>query len=543
MNPSVRPRLFVLGLDGATWTVLDPLLANGHMPNLARAVREGARFILRSTLPPGSMAAWTSFLTGMNPGRHGIYDFVDKKPGSYDLDYVTARSVGAPTFIDIASQLGLRVVSLNLPITYPVWPVNGAMVGGILSPGGGNSWTYPPSLYRDIVAAVGEYTISVDISGLTDGGVQHFVSRIIATERTRFAAARYLLERFSPDLFLMNNYCLDTLQHQLWHFLDPKHPRHDPGRASMTHEFFVMIDQHIGWFLERLGPKDTLLIMSDHGFGPFHRRFDLTGWLAREGYLALRGSARASRALVGVAKGLDVLSLRHRLYGGRRLMRLRDRINSRALFDWSHTRAFLSSDSPYGLLYLNLQGREESGHVDPCVAEELLDELKERLLTIVDPITGQCPVAAVHRRDELFIGPYENRAPDLVIVPAAGYAFFTRTPLRPDSLFESADSGSTGTHLPDGIAVLCGAGAAYVSSFKECHIVALAPMILQLIGVGVPSGTLGDFSANQTGTLADGTLDWIRWSHACCPPPRALMQTPPGDMAHIGEQLKKLGYQ
>jgi len=537
-----QSRVYVLGLDGATWTVLDPLLADGHMPNLARAVREGVRLVLRSTLPPGSMAAWTSFLTGVNPGYHGIYDFVDKRPGSYELDYVTARSVGAPTILDLTSQAGRRVVSLNLPITYPVWPINGAMVGGILSPGVGRSLTYPPGLFREMVAAVGEYTISVDISGLTDDGVQQFMSRLTAMERTRFEVARYLLERFTPDLFLMNNYSLDTLQHQLWHLLDPRHPRHDPSHTLLAREFFAMIDQHIGWFLDRLGPNDTLLIMSDHGFGPVHCRFDLTSWLAREGYLTLRGSAGATRALVGIAKHLDILGLRHRFYGGRRLMRLRDRINSRALFDWPRTLAFLSSDSPYGLLYLNLLGREESGHVELHEGEELLSELSQQLLAVIDPLTGRCPVAAVHRREELFLGPYEDRAPDLVVVPAAGYTFFTRTPIRPDSLFESANSGSTGTHLTDGMAVIYGAGAAYASSFKECHIVALAPMVLQWVGVSVPSGVLVPLMTGQTGCLADGTAEWIRWSRATCPPPCALMETSPEDMAHMSEQLRKLGY-
>ena len=164
MSPArERPRVLVIGLDGATWTLLEPLLAQGKLPTLARLIREGSRASLRSCIQPSSEQAWSAFATGKQNGKFGLYGFYQRASNSYALEYVTAAHRRAPTLWRILSDRGRRCVVVNVPLTWPVEPVHGALVSGLMTPGLHSQFTYPRELREALTRALGEYIIDVDI--------------------------------------------------------------------------------------------------------------------------------------------------------------------------------------------------------------------------------------------------------------------------------------------------------------------------------------------------------------------------------------------
>ena len=157
LTPVAR-RVLIIGLDGATFDVLGPMIERGRMPNLAAIIREGASGVLNSTQPPITPAAWTTFMTGKGPGRHGIVDFERYDVRTNRLTFNSTMEIREKTFWDILSEKGFRVGSINLPMTYPPKRVNGFMISGFDAPSMEAEFTYPRDLKDEILRRFPDYT-------------------------------------------------------------------------------------------------------------------------------------------------------------------------------------------------------------------------------------------------------------------------------------------------------------------------------------------------------------------------------------------------
>src|SRR5258708_11462961 len=154
--------VFVIGLDGATFDLIHPFIAQGFLPNLQSLISKGSYGELSSTIPPVTASAWTSFMTGKNPGKHGLFDFMQRRKNSYDLAPVSAFDRDGKAVWEIASELGKKCIVIGVPVTYPPTPLNGLMVTGMLTPRGAADYTYPPELKNEIAGAIGEYIVYSD---------------------------------------------------------------------------------------------------------------------------------------------------------------------------------------------------------------------------------------------------------------------------------------------------------------------------------------------------------------------------------------------
>jgi Type I phosphodiesterase / nucleotide pyrophosphatase len=165
-------RLLIIGLDGATFDVITPWAQEGKLPNLRKLLENGAHGALKSTIPPMSPPAWTSFMTGKNPGKHGVFDFTARKPYSYDIEFVNARWRRAETIWKIMSEEGKRICVLGVPFTYPPEAVNGVMISGIDTPATGGiadaTAFHPKALYHEIAANLGGYLISPNLKAFAE---------------------------------------------------------------------------------------------------------------------------------------------------------------------------------------------------------------------------------------------------------------------------------------------------------------------------------------------------------------------------------------
>ncbi|MBS3785128.1 MAG: alkaline phosphatase family protein, partial [Anaerolineae bacterium] len=420
-------RVLIVGLDGATFDLLGPWLREGSLPNLAAIANNGAVGQLESTIPPNSAPAWTSFMTGMNPGKHGVYGFTRVEPDeSYAIKVNSGAVRRAQSAWQILTERGLRCIQINMPMTYPPEPINGLVVTGIDTPGLESVFTYPPELRHEILRLLPDYLLDVRSWGVTAVGERraHVLDDILRMVDSRRQLSLHLMSTQAWNVFAVIFTATDRAQHFFWRFLDPTHPLYDPVEAPQYHDAILRVyqevDSALGEILEGCDEDTTVIVMSDHGFGPQRKLFRINQWLLRNGFLELahmhssdlgdRLSRAAQKEWYRVLDGLQRL-VRTKLPDTtkdqlkRLFPHLREQVASQILFsgvDWSKTQAYHTAEFP-GSIRVNLKGREVNGIVEPgSEYQRVCEEIGSALEELVDPDTGERIVERVFRRDELY---------------------------------------------------------------------------------------------------------------------------------------------
>lgn len=518
-GPSRSSKVLVIGLDGATFDLIKPWAAEGYLPTFSRLLQDGAHGTLRSTIPPMTAPAWTSFATGTNPGQHRLYDWIARESDSYHFSPVTALDATTPTIYTLLSQAGRRVCALNVPMTYPPVPVNGVMVSGIPAPSTRNNITYPTGLYQDILQAVGDYILYPDPGqAYSDSGVDAFLERLYRATDLRARTFDFLRSREAWDFAMLVFNGTDTICHALWKYMDREHPLHDPGRfgkyGSAIRDYYQHIDKHLARLVNSLDDDTTLIIMSDHGFGPFHKFIHVNNWLMREGLMHLRSglgsSLKASLFRLGFAP-MNVYNLLMQLGLGalkREVVRGQGQGLLKALFlsfedvDWQRTVAY--SLGNVGQIYVNLAGREPSGCVQPGAAyEQVRENIIARLGQLRDPATDELVVEAIYRREEIYSGDQLEHAADILFIPRRlEYFGFGEYEFGSHQVIEAMKRGISGTHRMNGICMAYGRAVQPGAHVESAHIFDLAPTILHLLDVPIPDHMDG----NVLKAMLNGTV-------------------------------------
>lgn len=520
MSSAPKPhKVVIIGWDGATFDLIDPWIAAGELPNLAQFREKSTSGPLRSTIPHFTYPAWTTFLTGKNPGKHGVFDFTERMPGTHRIRFCNARSVRAATIWRMLSDAGRRVACMGVPVSYPPEAINGVLICGFDAPGSGShtdeSSVHPSSLLEEIRREVGSYVTAANIMPLmNEDRHEEALDLILDTMDRKGRTARYLLQREAWDVFMVLFGESDLAGHHFWRFCDPKSPLYTRstservGRALL--EVYRKLDEMLGWLLAECPAEAVKLIVSDHGFGGSGDRvIYMNRWLADEGYLKFKGGSSPGVTYRGIraAKnlGLRMLPPRVKTYIFRRRQGIANRMESYLRFggiDWSKTRVF-SEELPYlQSLWINVKGREPEGIVEPGAEyDELVAELSERLLGWVDPATGRRVVREVLHRDDIYDGPYVDHAPDLTLIvpPVDGYMYQGKSsrqghisaaierldPNAPGSMkFFAAKSGS---HRDDGILLAQGPMVPLCRRIEGARLMDIAPTLLYLLGEPVPA--------------------------------------------------------
>jgi predicted AlkP superfamily phosphohydrolase/phosphomutase len=511
-------RVFLIGWDGASFDLLRPWLDGGQLPNLARLLASGVHGPLRSTIPPWSFQAWSSFLTGKNPGQHGIYDFFRTPPGTYDLEFVNAsHRRGGATFWDLLSRAGRRVVSIAIPGTYPPDPVNGVMISGFDFPGEGPGsfvdakGMHPPELHDELLRNVGRHPIDAPILGeLKNGRPEVALERILETIRQQTATAKYLLTRRDWDCFMMTFGESDGVGHYFWQYTDPANPffvDHPAGLLDSILRVYQELDRLMGELLDHVPTDTNVLVVSDHGSGGVSDTVLFPNrWLCEKGFLHFRGGAAHWRSRLrdmikywGVAK-LPAW-LQRRLY--RSAFRVLGRFEARARYgaiDWSRTTAYFDENPYYPVVRVNVMGDRPRGVVRPGLHYEAVrDHLIRELENWRHPETGAHLVERAYRREEIYSGDCLEEAADVIPKWAldGGYnlgfrlssksptgSWFAKVPVNDPRgpLFPRKFS----SHRDHGILVACGPDIRQGGPMDGSRIIDMAPTILTLLGVPVP---------------------------------------------------------
>lgn len=524
--------LLIVGLDGATWDVAEPLIAAGRMPNLARLRQRGGWGPLASTMPPATFPSWTTFATGVNPGRHGIFDFTRRLFGTYEVAFINSTFRAVPSIWRRLSDAGRRVCVLGLPGTYPPERLNGCMVSGFDTPvttRADASFIDPPEMVREVMAAGGFPFADFQEFRVGPRWYAMALERLRRGIRTKAGLAARLLRRGPWDCFLVLFGESDTVAHHFWKFHDPTSPRFEEApdelRGAIA-EVYEGLDDAIGQLLS-IAEASTVLVVSDHGFGGAGRKcIYLNRWLAEQGLQYRRdGGSRISSqlkrlALQAVPGRLQAQAFR--LNGGRWASRLESRARFGGI-DWARTTAFSEELNYSPSVWLNLKGREPEGTVEASDYERVRDDVIAALAELRDPESGLPIVGRALRREEVYTGPWTQHAPDLILElrldNGHSYNCLSSTGARHDGAFHVLAgeelrggklAGMNGSHRAEGLFVLAGDGVPPGIRVNGASIADMAPTLLALCGLQPPPdldgrvlfGDDSDISAAPAGTEA-----------------------------------------
>jgi len=496
--------VWVIGLDGASFSLIKPWAQSGELPTFARLMREGAHGVLHSPIPQ-SPPAWASFMTGCNPGKHGVFDWVQPRPGSTEADLACGAMVGAPTLWQVLGERSRSVGVTNVPMTYPPKPVNGFLIAGFDTPFGSTGFTYPRDLCQVLQDHFGPYIILPIIAGVP---LRQTVRNYLDTIEQREQVMRFLLQRYDPDFFMLVFNATDSLQHLC--LQDYNYNGQNGAQMEVLRSVYKRLDGVLEGVLKQLPEDATLFVMSDHGAGPLRGYVHLDHWLAHQGWLRYAEDSfflalqrwRAKR----VSEALELLKIvvparvRSYLHGKGSDMRERIERAARApLLDWDHTYACTFSSQG---IYINLKGRWPHGTVKPGEEyESLREQIMEGLLELRDPDSGDLLVARVYKKEELFAGPYLDVGPDLYIRwQGDAYVAWSNTDrpraellarpraLEMDEVVPDEGSGTrVGNHRQEGVLLMYGDKVKAGARVAEAQIVDMAPTILALMGEPIPA--------------------------------------------------------
>lgn len=447
-GPKEQPRLFVIGLDGATWEVIEPWIASGELPHL-KALRDRSSWgTMNSVIPYLSPPAWTSATTGVNPGRHGIFDFQRKLPpdgGSIKVVTETANSRKVAPIWNMLKGRGPQVCIVNVPMTDPPDEVDGVMVAGMPHVDeSGYTW---PRARQSQLESMG-YLIDRMEMKLPLGEEGATFETLMNTLRKRGELVKTLYQEAVYDLFWVVFTQTDRVQHTFWQFDDPEYPHYDAERAATyagsIKKLWLEQDRILGEILALI-PEDTwILVVSDHGFGPMHRELRVANCL------------HAESSHLAEAEAEEVYSLER---------------------------------SDAARLHVRQRQRDPRGWLTEAEARDVRDRAAATLAAALDPETGKSGVEAVYKQEDIYVGQYAELGPQLTILPARGYHVVRGDDSTKVGIEVFADNSSSlsGWHRMNGIVMLAGPGVQSGELSGAYNLLDVVPTCMYILDQAMPT--------------------------------------------------------
>jgi predicted AlkP superfamily phosphohydrolase/phosphomutase len=560
-------KVLILGLDGATFDLMLPFIDQGHLPTLGKLVHGGAWSPLRSTLPPITPCAWSSFMTGKNPGKHGLFDFVEPVPGGHGFRFTNASSRHAESLWSYLSRHGRKVGVLNVPMTYPPEKVDGYMISGLDTPDERSPYMFPAELKQELSSQSIPYRIDIRHIGNTrnDRRRDQVLHEFLDIETLRTQTLQYLSKRYPADFRMLVYSATDQVQHHFWQYMDPKHDKYDAEGAkrygNAIRDTYIHLDRLIAKVLEDNGDDTIVMLMSDHGFGPCSNvRLRMNQAFEHAGLLAFKSEGAIGKTLRGAAAILDRI-LRSTLSAqAKRLIaswfpRLRVWFEGadEAKLDWSRTKVHTNEVSRnFPTIWLNHASSNPDGIVTTDQVEATLKTVEESLTSLKDPETGKPVISHVYRTRDYYHGPSTATAPDLI--PSwweDGFLLEQSVPGgKPEQIVERSHTPIAGgvefaaSHRMEGIFAIAGGPVRKGHAFTEANIIDVAPTVLYLMGLPIPGDMDGrpllealdpDFVANHPPRFEDATP-----GSAPVGVPETVFSEEESEM--IADRLRSMGY-
>lgn len=458
-------KVILLGLDGCTWKLFDKYIAKGLMPNLDLLVKNGVRASLQSFIPYTSRSCWVGAFTGTNPGKHGMtrLSLVDKQE--------------LPSIWKILSDNKIKSIVINDITTYPPIKIDGIFIsGGMYVPPNSNNFIYPPEILEEINKAVNGYlpTLNSGAKKAKDGYFEEYYDEMKEWGDKILKTTLYLAEKYEWQIIAPIFMNPDALHHFFW------------DKPKFLDKLYKWVDGVIGEIRSLAESHNAnIMIISDHGGGPINKFFLVNTWLKKTG-LSTFGSTKGVRKYMSssgvtkssVLKKLNELKLDR--FASKWTPNKIKNIIPREQMETDYIikgKTAVYSDA-YNEIAINIKDSKEY--------EKMRNKVIKKLMELQD--NDKKVVVKAFKREEVYSGPYVNRAHDIQFLLEEGYGW---SPMMKDEFLMSPKElgvNRTGDHRPEGILIAYGPDIAKGKVLsKEPSILDVFPTLLHMLEQKIPS--------------------------------------------------------
>ena len=475
-------KILIIGLDGATWEVLDDFVLQNFMPNLNGLKTGGCSGILHSTEPPITPAAWTTCITGCQPYTHGVFGFKDYCNETDELSISSSTSCTVPTIFEELSKQGYKVASINVPWTYPCRKINGFMAAGYGIPSTGAQFTYPDELKNELLEKIKDYEVMAqweNLDGFDDEKFEKNVALVKRNFQQRLETAQIIHDKLNCDVMMVQFQDIDLIQHHIWPCVDKKTRDKYSQQRDRLFLMFKRLDEIIGRLLEMEDSSQSVVaVVSDHGFGPMLGSIRVNSLLYQWGYLKYK-----------YPLGRFLRRMRRNFSNKQKKVTDSVSIELKKPIDWKKSKAMVMYAAMNGHIYLNVKGRNPNGNIERGHEyDECIRDLKERFGQVRCPVTGEKMFVKTATPAELYNTNKKEleKFGDLILVPRAGYITHQSTTKTKNPISLQAEGSPAGCHYPEGIYIFSGHGIKSGLE-RDAHIVDFAPTIYAAAGGKLPN--------------------------------------------------------
>jgi predicted AlkP superfamily phosphohydrolase/phosphomutase len=462
----MKSKVLVIGLDGATWDLIKPLIKEGKLPTFRKLIESGAYGDFESTAPATTPPAWTSITTGKNPGKHGIFGFF-KVDENYNRSFYHSTDKRSK---EIWDYLDYSIVA-NLPVSYPPKKINGAVVTGMFTPDIEKKFTYPEALKEEILSRFPNYKMELEWYKY-ENNLNEFLHDLYGMTDERIKLLYYFFSKKEWDLLFFVFIEPDRVQHLIW------------DNKKEVEKFYEYLDKSLAGIIEDATKKNIYVVfVSDHGFQKLEKMININSFLEGKGYVKIREDAFLNKKII-TAENINKLFTKLRL---RRIVRkIPSRIkkyvpSTGKKIEWKETKVFLVDYT--GQLYVNRKTFFSEGIIeDGEEYEELRNKVIKDLKSLKDPETEHEVIKEIYKKEEIYSGDFLDIAPDLIVIPGEGYTFSTN--LR-DRIIERAGVEKA-CHDIFGILLINGPKIKQNYEIKGACVVDIAPTILHILDKSIP---------------------------------------------------------
>ena len=496
-------KTIIIGIDGGTWDVMLPLIKKGKLPNIARLMETGVWGNLHSTYPPITVPAWVSCVTGVNPGKIGLFHFLNDIHDDYKGKVPNPENIKIKRIWDILTEYHKKVILITIPFTNPPPVVNGVVLSSARLGMPQVIDTYPKYLLSELMKFLDitvesfrkEFAFKTEMrQQLSREEYLEKISKISLKFIQRiYQTVLYLIQHYDWDFLMVVFSSTDLLQHHFWAYQDINHPFYERHLAqkfgNVIEKAYLLIDKTIGAIKENCSKDMNIFVVSDHGFGPLHKQFFVNNWLIKERWLSLKRNAY-NFSLIEFSKILSKLNLDFfKKCVPSAFLKIKLPILKKKTWpeniNWDKTMAYGAGAG----ININLKGREPEGIVaSKKEYDDIVDEIKRKLFQVKDPETGENIIDKVFRQEEIYKGPYTKNAPDLLFFFKSS-EYLPKYEVKGKDFIQVLDKGDllNGHHWScfNGIFIL---NTPYIKpgiQVNNAHIMDITPTTLYLMGLPV----------------------------------------------------------